>query len=69
MAGFGVLILALFALVATMIWYGVHRAQESKLNNPADLVAARNMVEPTVSLFDSAVALGAGILTVFSFLP
>ena len=59
----GAVILALAALVATMIWYGVHRAQESKLDNPADLSAARKMVEPKVSLFVFVLALATGILT------
>ncbi|KAL7417049.1 hypothetical protein BDY24DRAFT_156839 [Mrakia frigida] len=44
----GVVVLALVALVASMIWFGVHRAKERKAN-PADLSAARNMVEPTIS--------------------
>ncbi|KAL7410115.1 hypothetical protein BDY24DRAFT_418234 [Mrakia frigida] len=60
----GMVVLALVALVASMIWYGVHRAQERKAN-PADLSAARNMVEPEI--FTSLVEKDGDLLTPFEF--
>lgn len=42
----GAVLLALVALIASMIWYGIHRSK--MLPDVADLSAAKNLVEPKV---------------------